>query len=260
MATARAAARDPGPPPRLVALAWMLAAAAGGVDAIGWHMFRGIFIAHMSGNVIAAMALLALGDDGQIARRLITIGGFVVGLTVGAIVEARSTRRGQPSEGLVSTLAAEAAILAVLALAAWRVSSGGIVPANPRLPYVALPALGALTMGLQTVTVRRIGKTRTRTTFITGTLAREVEELVSWLTERFGRSRAEAEATASAPPRRRAFLHVGVLGAYAAGGVFSAMLVRWLGAAALMLPLGAVLAALANAHHLTRRSAEGDAR
>ncbi len=30
-----AAAPDPGPPPRLVALAWMLAAAAGGVDAIG---------------------------------------------------------------------------------------------------------------------------------------------------------------------------------------------------------------------------------
>ncbi len=214
----------------------------------------------MSGNVIAAMALLALGDEGQIARRLITIAGFAVGLTVGTVVEARSTRRGQPREGLVPTLAAEAAILAVLALAASRVSSGGIVPASPRLPYMALPAVGALTMGLQTVSVRRIGKTRARTTFITGTLAREVEELVSWLAESLGRSRAEAKATSSAPPRRRAVLHFGVLGAYAAGGVLSAMLARWLGAAALVLPLGAVLASLANAHDLARRSAEGDMR
>lgn len=256
MATSSEPTQQPRSNARVVAMAWMLAAAAGGVDAIGWHLFDGLFIAHMSGNVIAAMALIALGQDGQIARRFITIAGFALGLTGGAVVEARSTRSGRLDGGLVPTLAAEAILLSGLVLVAWRMAPGGIVPATPRIPYVVLPAVGALIMGLQTVTVRRIGRTRARTTFITGTLTRGVEELVSWLAERLGRSRTDMNR--SAAPRRRIVLHIGVLGSYAAGGVVSAMIGRSLGAAALVLPLGAVLASLVNARHLALTSAEAD--
>ncbi len=234
----------------IVALVCTLTAAGGGVDAIGWTLFDGLFIAHMSGNLIAAMALLGLGHGTAILRRATTIAGFGLGLALGATMEILARGGVRRFAGVASALALELALLAALTAIAVAMAPGGVVvPARGAMAYYGLPTAAAAAMGLQTASVRRIRAVHARTTFITGVLAREVEALVEILAARRTPARGTEEA---ARPRRSARLHLAVLGSYALGGLSSAMLERWAGAVALALPSFGVLVATVLARALAR--------
>jgi uncharacterized membrane protein YoaK (UPF0700 family) len=192
----------------------------------------------MSGNWIGLMVQAVLGPAREAARRAVAIGAFAGGLLAGATVDVL-TRRSHACARI--TLGAEAVLLGGLSACAWTAAAHGDLDAHSLLASYGLPAVAAFSMGLQTVSVRSIGRTRVRTTFITGTLALEVEELVALAAGRLGRARTPDLARPAEEARPKAFVHLGVLLAYAAGGVTGALLEHAAGAAALALPTGAVV-------------------
>lgn len=91
------------------------------------------------------------------------VGGFVVGSLTGGRTAARLSHR--PRRWLVVALAAETAVLALVAL----LTAGGQAPPGGRDAYVSI-ALLAVTAGLQNSTVRHFGVPDLNTSVLTVTL------------------------------------------------------------------------------------------
>jgi uncharacterized membrane protein YoaK (UPF0700 family) len=228
-------------------LALLLAGVAGGVDAIGWLTLDGIFVAHMSGNTVGVTTHVALGEPSEVARRAFAIVAFVVGLAVGAASSAVARRRA-PQTGFSVALAVEAALLLAMMLGGRAASHGShAVPRQPWMPYYALIGAGAVAMGIQGTTLRRVRSARVRTTYITGLLTRLVEGLVKLATLAPGRRHA-ARTPEADDEWRKTTDNVRVLSAvwiaYTAGGISSGVLTIKLGFSAIALPLATLVAAI----------------
>lgn len=228
----------------LRALGLLLAAVAGGVDALGWLTLDHVFTAHMSGNTVGLTVHVALGAWPEVAKRAAVVGDFLLGLAAGAAVATTAHRRGS-RRGFVHALGIEAAILLALIVAAEVVTNGSPVPRSSSA-YFPLLALPAFAMGIQSATVRRIEPAHARTTYITGVLTRLVENLVAWAAEVWQRRRrGRASPTKEAIALRRAGVLASIWMAYASGGVAAALLGRTLGMRAFLLPLALLLVAIA---------------
>jgi uncharacterized membrane protein YoaK (UPF0700 family) len=244
----------------ITVLALLLAAAAGGVDAVGWLSFGGLYVAHMSGNTVGVTTHVALGDWAEVGRRAFVIAAFVAGLACGAAGSTLARRR-MPQAGFVIALAIEAALLLVVLLGGEAASHGArAVPREPSGPYHALVAAAAAAMGVQSATLRRVGNARVRTTYVTGVLTRLVEQLVrlgvlSWVALR---GQAQADAGQKRTEAREEVLLLGAVWlSYLAGGIAAGLLAVAAGTRAVILPLAGIAVAIALDWRLARRGARG---
>ncbi len=230
-----------------VLMAWI----AGGVDAVGYLSLAHLFTAHMSGNSAALGADAGQGAWREGARRAFPIPLFVVGVGTGALLVEGALRRGARSP-LITAFVVEGALL--LACLLWGRAHPEPTPSSG--VSFGLTALPALAMGVQNATLRRVGKTGVRTTYMTGMLTDFAEEAAAcglWLRDRTrGRGMHRLRLALRVASRRDGARKMGLF-----GGIWLAFLVgavggsvaqgRWhWGAMALPLAgLAAVLAALA---------------
>lgn len=158
-------AADSAPDP--AALAVLLAALAGYVDAIAWQSLGGFFASFMSGNATRLALGLAQGQAGAAmlggALLLAFLAGVVGGVTLGE------------AAGRWRAAAAMALATFFLALAAWA-----------PLPHPIGPLLLAVAMGAENAVRRREGGGGLGLTYITGTLAELGDRLAGAL---MGRTR-----------------------------------------------------------------------
>lgn len=161
--------------------AWLgraLAATAGYVDAAGYVGLVQLFTAHQSGNTAGLGAALGTGSWPDVWRRGLAILAFTLGVAVGtAMVEVSNRRRGARSAALLA--GAELLLLGIALAVGEAESAGGVLHAGQPLPYAVVATALAGAMGVQTVSLRRIGGRNVRTTFVTGVLTNIAESAVA---------------------------------------------------------------------------------
>lgn len=165
---------------RLLAV-WGLAWIAGFVDAAGYLALLGVYTSHMTGNTAALGRYLSVEDWHEAAAHAWPLLAFVLGLMAGATLM-EVGRRCRLQSRLSLVLAVEMVLLATLAALDPRRSSSD-------LGWLWLPAWA---MGMQTVTITKIGDQRVYSTYMTGSLSKFAEALTGygfWLADSV-RSRA----------------------------------------------------------------------
>jgi uncharacterized membrane protein YoaK (UPF0700 family) len=194
----------------LLGLTW----SAGFVDAISFLGLGNVFTANMTGNTILLGIALGRGDLPGAFRSLISLAGFCLGATVGALIVLRSDRPVVWPRSVTYALALEFAGLITLALA-WR-GAGARALASPEF-VEPLIMLSAFAMGVQSAAVRRIGVSAVTSTAVTGTLAGVMAGAVGWLHGSVGVAHPEH---ARAQRSSAGFgLSASVWGIYAVGGL-----------------------------------------
>ncbi len=137
-------------------IALALAFVAGAVDGIGYLVLNHVFTSHMSGNTVAMTIYVASGRWREWWRHfepiVVFFGGIAIGFTLTDImVHLKTTRMFSIVAGCEAAL-----LLAFFFLA------------RPAHQWMVLFPAGA--MGIQNAMLRRVGKHRVRTTFVTGML------------------------------------------------------------------------------------------
>jgi uncharacterized membrane protein YoaK (UPF0700 family) len=155
-------------------LSLVIAAVAAYVDATGFLLYSGIYLSFMSGNSTRAAVLLARGDWHQLAPVIGVIPTFVLGVTVGTIMNDIFKRQGQAIVFFTAGIA-----LGVVATLEIYWQSVGSNESRLEL-FFGLAA----TMGLLNSTVQRVGKVSVALTFVTGTLAKLGAAIGSQITNR----------------------------------------------------------------------------
>lgn len=241
----------------LYLLALLLSAVAGGVDALGWMTLHHVFTSHMSGNSVGLSVYLAMGDWGEVAKRVAVICDFLVGLAVGSLVATIAHRR-KSQGGFSSALTLEAAILLALLLVRALAWPGANVPPPRHASYFVLLALPALAMGIQSATLRRVEPAHARTTYVTGVLTRFVENLVAWSVLVWDRRRLRRQAcNEEAVVRKRIGVLASIWTAFAVGGTGSAVFERIMGWRAFAIPLALLVVAIVLDRSLARAGIAG---
>ena len=179
--------RSLGPRPKAwlsVALAWV----AGYVDAAGWFVFAHIYTSHMSGNTASLGQSVALAEW----RKACSYGWpslcFALGLIAGAFLIHIGKRRGFHST-LSLVLGLETLFLGLVVLLGLRFRVPGGAYSQSGWKNLLLVSLAAAAMGLQTVTLTRVGRMRVYTTYVTGSLSLFAESLAAyclWVYDRAG--------------------------------------------------------------------------
>lgn len=157
------------------ALVVVLTLNAGATDAIGFLALGGAFTSVMTGNLVL-FGISAAHADGGLARHTATaIACFIAGCVIGARL-AGNARAADPvwPRSVTRTLVVQFAIFCLFAISWWFV--GGRPHGAAQLALLAVNAVG---LGVQSSTVQRFGISGLSTTYMTGTLTTLVVRLTS---------------------------------------------------------------------------------
>ncbi len=160
-------------PANRLTTALLLTSVGGFVDAIGWIALLQVFTANMSGNSIHVGMAAGNRDFFTVRRFACAIAAYVLGLVLSRIALEIARRVGLRRIASL-TFTVQAALLLLFA----RVSAplqNGHIPGQASLSYLALVAMLALAMGIQTGTLTHLGPLTVYTTFVTGTLTKAAE-------------------------------------------------------------------------------------
>jgi uncharacterized membrane protein YoaK (UPF0700 family) len=221
-----------------IAMAAVLTAVAGFVDAHIFVHVTEVFVANQSGNVVLFGIFLGERRWPEVAAHVLSITMFAVGVAVGTTIHDRRRRAGKALRPDLILFAEAAMLAAVIVL---RVIDGP----SPVLTVDAMDypviLLGALAMGLQTVVIGKVGSVAVATTYESGAVARMGEEAT--LATRPGRT-PEQRRTHTAVLR----VLLIVVAGYAAGATLAAAADR--NPAWLLFPLAVVLVCAAFARRI----------
>lgn len=154
--------KRPGPSSRLLAGMFMLTFTAGWIDAVSFLGLGRVFVANMTGNVVLLGFALAGASGLSVATSLTALVGFLAGAVASGRLAAHL--QGRRRRWLATALVAETACVGVAAAIA--VATRGTAGAA-----LAIVAVLAAAMGLQTGTARRLAVPDLTTTVLTMTLA-----------------------------------------------------------------------------------------
>ncbi|HWB86974.1 MAG TPA: YoaK family protein [Bryobacteraceae bacterium] len=214
-----------------IGMAWC----AGFVDAACYLQLQRVYTSHMTGNTASLASRFLQGDWHEAARYGWAILCFLFGLLLGACLTHAERRNGIRS-AFAAVLFLESVLLAAFI---WF----GRSTAAPVALLIFLPCAA---MGMQTVTVTRVGSLRVYTTYLTGTLSKFAEAVAQyafWLWDRTrGRFRTRIGkvlcVTLRYEPAQHAVLTAGLWFAFFAGAVLGARGdIQW-GSIALVVPVG----------------------
>jgi uncharacterized membrane protein YoaK (UPF0700 family) len=142
-----------------------LTATAGAVDAIGYLGLQRVFCANMTGNTVQLGLALAQGDGGLALRSGIALLSFASGVALGATLAGREPARSRWTSAIVAALVFE--VLATAGAGALWWSTGPVINTGTTL---ALLAILALAMGVQSAVARQLGRAGVAATYVTGTV------------------------------------------------------------------------------------------
>lgn len=219
--------------------AFLLAWTAGFVDAFGYLFLARVFTSHMSGNSSSLALFSVLGDWRQAAWHGWPLALFFAGTLLGAVMKQRGWLRGRSALRWIFVL--EIALLAAFGFLAARYGAGGVLDARGALRWLVV-ATPALAMGLQTVTLSRLGDLPLHTTYVTGALTLAGESCASWLLSFAGA--AESRAARRAQGSRRAALAGGVWFSFLVGAASGAAAKALWRFAALVAPIAVLVVVL----------------
>ncbi len=223
--------------PRIGEKAWlalMLALTGGCVDAVGYVVLWKVFTAHMSGNSVSAAVHVGEGKEAEAFHRAVAVPFFVLGVAVGAALSEVLARSGRRRIFAVA-VGLEAALLLIFLLWGGPILSEGRIPEEPAWRFYLLVALPTLAMGVQNASLRRVGTTTVRTTYISGMLTNVAEQTVQYLfwlrdhwSEHRGRLVRLLRLSAAQPPFLHLCLQGGIWIAFVAGAIFGVWAtLRW---------------------------------
>lgn len=224
------------------ALILTLAGVAGYVDAVGFLNLANLFTTHMSGNSAATGAYFGQRQWAHALTRLYPIPIFVAGVICGAILTEEAVSRRARSVFWLP-LAVEIVLLAVYLLAGEHARH----VVRDTLPFYALAALPAFAMGVQNTTVRRVGHSSVRTTYVTGMLTNFAEGIVSYLFWRRERGNDKALPHADEPDPAalgRAFLFGGIWLVFVVGATLGSLANTYWSFRSLLVPIAGLLVVL----------------
>ena len=173
---------------------------AGFVDAVSYLELRHLYTSHMTGNTASLASHVLKGDLSEAALYGWTIVCFLLGLLISASLTLAERRDGIRS-AFAAALGLEIVLLALF-VALDQAGSG---------PEALLIFLPAAAMGIQTVTVTRVGSLRVYTTYLTGNLsefAEAVTQYLFWFWDRTkGRLRIRVAKVLRVTPRQESARH-----------------------------------------------------
>jgi uncharacterized membrane protein YoaK (UPF0700 family) len=227
-----------------------LAITGGGVDAVIFLGF-GVLTAAQTGNTITLATALAQGRFPTALYAAVSVAGYLFGAVVGEMVIVRQRPNTAWLSALGWTLVVELAPLSAL-LVIWR-----FVAANPMMAItMALVALAAIAMGIQSAAVLRLDAGPT-TTYVTGTLTSFATELIRLLhlleTKKApitGQQETDSANLNALVSSDGPWFYAITWLVYAGGAVVSGILFVKDGEMALLLPIAALIAAIAVDHDI----------
>ena len=153
----------------------LLAALSGATDALGLIALGGSFTSVMTGNMVLVGVAVGTRDISALGLTLAAMGGYVLGVYVGARVAGEP----QPGDGpwpraVTRALLVELAAFVVFAIAWW--SQGGDPPDSWFGPLLAV---NAVALGVQSSAILRFGVSGLSTTYMTGTLTTVITRLAA---------------------------------------------------------------------------------
>lgn len=208
------------------ALAVVLAATAGFVDAVGFLEIGGYFVSFMSGNSTRMVVDLAEGDLGGAGMAAVVLVSFFLGAAAGALVTRRRNLDDRP---------------AVLALVTFLLVAALVVHWATSFPILGVPvglAVVAAAMGAMNSVFHNRGEVSLGITYMTGAVVKSAHRLVDAL---FGGSWGPY------------LQQVALWSALVSGGVLGAVLQSFVGATALGVAAAVVLGALLTTVVLRKR-------
>jgi len=205
----------------------MLSGVAGFADAAGFVVLSGLFPAHVTGEIVAAVAAVSGQDLAKELPRLAVVLVFVLAVVLGALVTRIFRERGRSP--LAALLWAMAFALLLFAISDRLFPHGG----TAHFAWKAGTVVGA--MGLQNVIMRRALTSSCPTTVMTGNLTQFMIELVELSLSRFTLSGSEGSALrARSEARLRA---VGLaLGVFCFSAIWGGALTFAFGSASALVP------------------------
>lgn len=213
----------------------LLAAAAGGMDALSLLGLGNVFTSALSGNTILLGIALVQGHLGESILCSMVFLGFVPGAVLGAFLLRSVPQDSQWNSRVTLSLVIESIIILAFVLGlAW---TGD---AQSTMALVPLVILSAFSMGLQYMTMIRLNVKGVTTTFVTSTIVNLACRLavpdrsVSVSSTQEGEERRTERSRWS--DRTNRFL-ASVWAAYFIGALASAALTSWSRVAAALLPL-----------------------
>ncbi len=207
--TAETAHHPSGP----LVLAFSLAGVAGFVDA---HLFlhvTNVFVANMSGNMVRVGIFTGSGDWSTAAASVAALVAFTVGVVIAIAHHDRQLQQDKPvrpDELLIVEALLTLSLPAILILCDVEFS----IQADP-IQYLVI-GIGALAMGIQASSLRRVGSIAVATTYGTGTIVRIGEKVALGL--------RRAERTSSGRRSATVVVLVGVLASYVGGAAAASAL------------------------------------
>jgi uncharacterized membrane protein YoaK (UPF0700 family) len=218
----------------------LLALAGAGVDAVVILGFS-VLTAAQTGNTILLAVAIARGDIGTGISATVSIAGFVVGAAVGEWVTARRPDSQPGGSGPDRALILELAVLTVL-IVSWRLAE----PVGGQSVGNAVVALAAVAMGIQSAAVLRLRAHPT--TYVTGILTNFTTGVMQGMFPRTAPSPAQPvghrPGSGDEPPGEGPWKNGLTWVVYAIGAIFGAILFLRVGEMALLVPLGALAAAI----------------
>ena len=168
-----------------LAVAVLLAAITGFVDAVAYDRFLGVFVANQSGNAVFLGVAIGGSGSSTVWRPATSMVGFALGIVVGQLVRQRAAR---PRLG-AWLLLCEVALFVVVIVITGPIDRARLVGGGQG---ALLILLASMAMGVQTEVIRHVAGTAVATTYQTGAIAR-VGEAVSRMVARTARLREERE-------------------------------------------------------------------
>ena len=168
-------------------IALLLAWVAGYSDAFGFLALQQIFFSAVSGNTVAINANLAKRNWLEVAHHGCPIISFAVGLVIGAIIE-KSTCRLKIRRRFSIALGLESALLLAFTVLGPSIDPNKLATKDS-FEFYLLIALLSGAMGIQTMSLRRVGNQSVNTPFITGMLVQSTENFVNVFLNAYDRFR-----------------------------------------------------------------------
>lgn len=222
---------------RQALLAAGLTATAGFVDGLAFIHLGGYFVSFMSGNSTRAGADLAEGFVEGWAKAMGLVAAFVLGVVLSSIV-LRRRRQGAPEDG--PQLSAVVLTLGILVVAALLAVVADVAPQPlAGAADAVVPPIMAAAMGAVNGTFTRGGEVTVGLTYMTGTLVKTGQHLV----------------TAFAGGSRTLWLqYLALWGAIAVGSILGAVAYLQIGLEALWLAVASLAVSLLLAQRRRRRA------
>ncbi len=193
-----------------IAIALLMTWTAGFIDLVGFLSLYGIYISHMSGNTVAMARHISRLEWIGFVRRGWPIFTFIFGLILGAFIYDVEKRR-NVAVRFPATLGLETLLIAIFIIAGAGNEFKADIPPQPAFKFFVMVAMLTIAMGLQNVSIRKVGGLNVYTTFVTGSLvkfAESISEYLFWVRDRTrGRFRSRILKVLRVSPRQLSVQH-----------------------------------------------------